>query len=170
MASANIVLIGAGSASFGRGTVADVMANEDLRQHDVTLWLVDTDKAALDKAAALAEKVGPLPEALAAFCSTQVKVSGVAAGLEDRLQVVCPWGEMDGHEGPPLLQLPPRGQAAWRRPSTKSSNLAAGGSFGFAVALRGTVPLTTPSGAMPLTDTVGIRAHGRQSGSPMISS
>jgi len=70
MASASIVLIGAGSSSFGTGTVADVMANEDLRQHDVTLWLVDTDEAALRKASALAEKIRAYRQATTAIRAT----------------------------------------------------------------------------------------------------
>ena len=57
MASVKIVLIGAGSASFGLGTVADVLANERLREHDVTLALVDVDEVALEKTARLAEMV-----------------------------------------------------------------------------------------------------------------
>jgi len=57
MAQASIVLIGAGSASFGRGTVADVLANDGLRKHDVTLWLVDTDAAALERSMRVAELI-----------------------------------------------------------------------------------------------------------------
>jgi len=57
MASARIVLIGAGSASFGMGTIADVLANEDLKKHEVTLALVDIDEEALSKTARLAEMV-----------------------------------------------------------------------------------------------------------------
>jgi len=52
-----IVLIGAGSASFGRGTIADIMACEDLKGHDCTIVLVDIDEGALDKMASLAELI-----------------------------------------------------------------------------------------------------------------
>ncbi len=54
---ARIVLIGAGSANFGMGTIADVLSSAPLARHDVTLALVDIDAAALDKAARLAEMV-----------------------------------------------------------------------------------------------------------------
>ena len=52
-----IVLIGAGSASFGRGTIADIMACEDLKGHDCTVVLVDIDGGALGKMADLAELI-----------------------------------------------------------------------------------------------------------------
>jgi len=52
-----IVLIGAGSASFGRGTLADVMECEDLKSHDCTIVLVDIDEDALNKMAGLAELI-----------------------------------------------------------------------------------------------------------------
>jgi len=45
--SVKIVLIGAGSASFGRGMLADSLGSEMLREVDLTLALVDVDKAAL---------------------------------------------------------------------------------------------------------------------------
>ena len=49
MKNLKVVLIGAGSASFGRGTVADLMASEELREFDLTVSLVDIDKEALDR-------------------------------------------------------------------------------------------------------------------------
>jgi alpha-galactosidase len=52
-----IVLIGAGSASFGRGTIADIMACEDLKSCDCTVVLVDIDEKALDQMAGLAELI-----------------------------------------------------------------------------------------------------------------
>ncbi len=52
-----IVLIGAGSASFGRGTLADIMSCEDLRNHDCTVALVDIDEKALNQMAGLAELI-----------------------------------------------------------------------------------------------------------------
>ena len=57
-----IVLIGAGSESFGRGQIADILQSKDLPGHDVTLSLVDTNDAALTKmhrvAQRMAEHVG----------------------------------------------------------------------------------------------------------------
>ena len=52
-----IVLVGAGSASFGRGTIADIMACEDLKNCDCTVVLVDIDERALNKMAGLAELI-----------------------------------------------------------------------------------------------------------------
>jgi alpha-galactosidase/6-phospho-beta-glucosidase family protein len=52
-----IVLIGAGSASFGRGTLADIMVCEDLRGYDCTVVLVDIDEKALDQMAGLADLI-----------------------------------------------------------------------------------------------------------------
>ena len=52
-----IVLIGAGSASFGRGTLADIMACDDLRNYDCTIVLVDINEEALNKMAGLAELI-----------------------------------------------------------------------------------------------------------------
>jgi alpha-galactosidase len=44
-----VVVIGAGSASFGRGTIADLMASERLREVGLWIVLVDIDPAALRK-------------------------------------------------------------------------------------------------------------------------
>ena len=52
-----IVLIGAGSASFGRGTLADIMACPDLRDYDCTVALVDIDEKALNQMSGLAELI-----------------------------------------------------------------------------------------------------------------
>lgn len=52
-----IVLIGAGSASFGRGSLADIMACEDLQNYDCTVVLVDINEEALNKMAGLAEMI-----------------------------------------------------------------------------------------------------------------
>jgi alpha-galactosidase len=49
MKSLQVVVIGAGSASFGRGTIADLMACDELREFDLTVSLVDIDEAALDR-------------------------------------------------------------------------------------------------------------------------
>jgi len=49
MKSLKVVVIGAGSASFGRGTIADLMACDELREFDLTVSLVDIDEAALDR-------------------------------------------------------------------------------------------------------------------------
>jgi len=52
-----IVLIGAGSRSFGRGQIADVLHSKELRGRGVTLTLVDTDDAALETMTKLAERM-----------------------------------------------------------------------------------------------------------------
>ncbi len=52
-----IVLIGAGSGSFGRGQIADILQADDLRGRGVTLALVDTNEAALDRMARVAERI-----------------------------------------------------------------------------------------------------------------
>ncbi|NLG26926.1 MAG: alpha-glucosidase/alpha-galactosidase, partial [Chloroflexi bacterium] len=52
-----IVLIGAGSHSFGRGQLADLLQNPDLSGMGVSLTLVDTDPAALDLMARLAQRI-----------------------------------------------------------------------------------------------------------------
>jgi len=55
MKKLKVVLIGAGSASFGRGTIADLVASEELREFDLTVELVDIDKAALNRMHKLAQ-------------------------------------------------------------------------------------------------------------------
>ncbi|MBM3189481.1 MAG: hypothetical protein FJZ90_12245, partial [Chloroflexi bacterium] len=52
-----IVLIGAGSRSFGRGQVVDILQAPEFRGQDVALSLVDADPAALDVMARFAERV-----------------------------------------------------------------------------------------------------------------
>jgi alpha-galactosidase len=52
-----IILVGAGSRSFGRGQVVDVLTSEALRDRDVTLALVDIDEGALDLMMHFAERV-----------------------------------------------------------------------------------------------------------------
>ncbi len=49
MKKLKVVLIGAGSASFARGTIADLMASEELREFELTISLVDIDKIALNR-------------------------------------------------------------------------------------------------------------------------
>jgi len=44
-----IVVIGAGSASFGRGMLADILLEPTLNREDVEVWLVDTNPTALDR-------------------------------------------------------------------------------------------------------------------------
>ena len=48
MKKIRVVVIGAGSMSLGRGTLADVMASDELHDLDCTLCLVDIDEEALD--------------------------------------------------------------------------------------------------------------------------
>ena len=52
-----IVLIGAGSASFGLGQIADLLQARELFGHGLELALVDTDAAALDLMTQLAERI-----------------------------------------------------------------------------------------------------------------
>lgn len=52
-----IVLIGAGSRSFGRGQIADVLQSRELRGLGVELHLVDVDAAALDVMGRVAERI-----------------------------------------------------------------------------------------------------------------
>lgn len=49
MKKLKIVVIGAESTSFGRGTIADLLASEELREFDLMISLVDIDKAAVDR-------------------------------------------------------------------------------------------------------------------------
>lgn len=53
----SIVIIGAGSAGFGPGSIADVMGNQELREFDVTVWLVDIDAPALERMRKLAQLI-----------------------------------------------------------------------------------------------------------------
>lgn len=55
MRKLKVVVIGAGSASFGQGTIADLMASEDLKQFDLTITLVDINKEALQRMRRLAD-------------------------------------------------------------------------------------------------------------------
>jgi alpha-galactosidase len=52
-----IVIIGAGSASFGRGMIADTLQAEALRDSDLLLCLVDLDTNALEQMNSFAHKV-----------------------------------------------------------------------------------------------------------------
>lgn len=52
-----IVLIGAGSESFGRGQIADILQSKHLRNKQVTLSLVDVDESALDRMSCLAGRI-----------------------------------------------------------------------------------------------------------------
>ena len=52
-----IVLIGAGSASFGRGQIVDVLTSAELRGRGASLALVDEDEAALGRMTRFADRV-----------------------------------------------------------------------------------------------------------------
>jgi alpha-galactosidase len=52
-----IVIIGAGSASFGRGMIVDLLRSEELNSRDLSLWLVDVDAEALSKMSGFAALV-----------------------------------------------------------------------------------------------------------------
>lgn len=53
----NIVLIGAGSRSFGRGQIVDILQSPELAGRNVTLCLVDDNPQALETMFALAQRV-----------------------------------------------------------------------------------------------------------------
>ena len=53
MRKARVVLIGAGSASFGRGAIADLVSSKALRDAQLTITLVDIDPTALKRMAKL---------------------------------------------------------------------------------------------------------------------
>jgi alpha-galactosidase len=57
MKKLKIVLIGAGSAGFGQGTIADIMSSLELREFDVSVVLVDIDQQALRRIQQLAERI-----------------------------------------------------------------------------------------------------------------
>jgi alpha-galactosidase len=52
-----IVLIGAGSRSFGLGQVTDILATKDLKGHGVTLSLVDTEERSLEQMLRIAKRI-----------------------------------------------------------------------------------------------------------------
>jgi alpha-galactosidase len=52
-----VVIIGAGSATFGGGTIADLTASPELRELELEIWLVDVDAAALERTRRLAEHI-----------------------------------------------------------------------------------------------------------------
>lgn len=52
-----IVVLGAGSAKFGRGQIADALQAPELKGRGVTLSLVDTDEVALERMRAVAERI-----------------------------------------------------------------------------------------------------------------
>ena len=49
MKPVKVVLVGAGSANFGRCTLVDLMSCKELRKTDLEIWLVDTDPEALGR-------------------------------------------------------------------------------------------------------------------------
>jgi len=53
-----IVLIGAGSRSFGRGQIADILQAPEFRGRGVTLALVDTNEQALERITRFAQRLG----------------------------------------------------------------------------------------------------------------
>ncbi len=53
----NIVLIGAGSRSFGLGQVTDILATKELKGHGVKLTLVDTDEKSLARMLKVAKRI-----------------------------------------------------------------------------------------------------------------
>lgn len=73
--SRHIVLIGAGSAVFTRGLLADLISTQDLGSW--TIWLVDVDATALDVAVRLAERMVHARDA-----SARITVRGTADRTE----------------------------------------------------------------------------------------
>jgi alpha-galactosidase len=57
MKKLKIVVIGAGSAGFGPGTLADIFAPEEMKEFDLTVSLVDIDVPALDRIFKLAHLI-----------------------------------------------------------------------------------------------------------------
>lgn len=49
MKKVKVVIVGAGSASFGRGAVVDLLSSTELREVDLEIWLVDIDQDALKR-------------------------------------------------------------------------------------------------------------------------
>jgi alpha-galactosidase len=57
MDNRRIVIVGAGSMSFGRGTIVDFLRSEELWGRDLSLWLVDLEEVALHRMLQFAERV-----------------------------------------------------------------------------------------------------------------
>ena len=57
MADKRIVIIGAGSRSFGRGMVVDLLSREELSGRGLSMWLVDLNAEALEEMKGFAELV-----------------------------------------------------------------------------------------------------------------
>ena len=55
MKKLKIIVMGAGSLNFGRGTITDLLADENLRELEPAITLVDTDEKALDRMLRLAK-------------------------------------------------------------------------------------------------------------------
>ena len=49
MDTLKVVVIGAGSATFGQGSISDILSSKELREFDLTVTLVDIDEAALSR-------------------------------------------------------------------------------------------------------------------------
>ena len=57
MSEKRIVIIGAGSLSFGRGMIVDLVRSEELIGRGLSIWLVDVDAEALESMRQFAERV-----------------------------------------------------------------------------------------------------------------
>jgi alpha-galactosidase len=57
MPNKKIVIIGAGSATFGQGAIADILACKELREFDLTISLVDINEKALARMHKLAKRL-----------------------------------------------------------------------------------------------------------------
>lgn len=81
MKKLKIVLIGAGSAGFGQGTIADIMSSRELREFDVSVVLVDIDQQALKRMEKLAEKIKEfykVPHAISATPDRRIALKGAS--------------------------------------------------------------------------------------------
>ena len=70
MKKIKFVIIGAGSAGFGPGSIADVVAREEMKEFDVTVTLVDIDVPALQRMLKLAQMIGEHHKSKARFEAT----------------------------------------------------------------------------------------------------
>ncbi len=65
-----IVIIGAGSLSFGRGQITDILSNQELKSKNIELWLVDKDVGILEIMVKIAERIKEFFKSDARICSS----------------------------------------------------------------------------------------------------
>lgn len=96
MKKLKIVVIGAGSADFGQGVLADFMTSKELKEFEVRLVLVDIDNVALDRMYRLANlikdfhkshvKIEAIPDRLKALPGADYVITSVAVRRWDLWQ------------------------------------------------------------------------------------